>query len=206
MKTIGSIVLAFFALVVGLAFLVLISVWTAYNGLNRGLQASNARWADVEGAYQRRYDLIPNLVETVKGVANFEKETLTGVVTARASVGQIKMTSAPGSEADIQKFAAAQQGLGTALSRLLVVSENYPQLKATDSFRDLQAQIEGTENRINVARRDYNKAVEDYNYLRETITGSLARSFKPFDPKPYFKVQDEAATAAPKVTFITPTK
>ena len=183
-----------------------VTLLSAYNGLNSGNQTVDAKWGDVEGAYQRRYDLIPNLVETVKGVAGFEKETLTGIAQARASVGQIKMASAPGSEADVQKFAAAQQGLGTALSRLLMVTENYPQLRATDSFRDLQAQIEGTENRINVARRDYNAAVQGYNTRLGTISGKLVNTIAGFQPKAYFKVQSEAATTAPKVSFTEPAK
>ena len=181
-------------------------VLSAYNALNSGNQAVDAKWGDVQGAYQRRFDLIPNLVETVKGVAGFEKETLTGIAQARASVGQIKMDHAPGTEADVQKFAAAQQGLGTALSRLLMVTENYPQLRATDSFRDLQAQIEGTENRINVARRDYNGAVQAYNTRLGTISGKLVNIVAGFQPKTYFKVQAVEAEVAPKVSFTAPAK
>lgn len=201
MKKLGIIIGAFFAFIFLIAVFATFILMGAYNTLNRGQQVANAKWADVESAYQRRYDLIPNLVETVKGVAGFEKETLIGVTQARASVGQIKMNNVPGSEKDIQSFAAAQQGLGTALSRLLVVSEQYPQLKATDNFRDLQAQIEGTENRINVARRDYNAAVEQYNTARTTLSGIVVRNWATFEPKPFFTVQTTNANTAPAVSF-----
>lgn len=192
------------AILAGLVLLALIVVLTAigsYNGLNSSNQMVDAKWGDVQGAYQRRYDLIPNLVETVKGAANFEKDTLTAITQARASVGQIKLDHAPTDPNEVQKFAAAQQGLGTALSRLLVVSEKYPELRATTHFRDLQAQIEGTENRINVARHDYNEAVRELNTSLGSFPANLVASFGRFTPKPYFKVESEEAAKAPKVSF-----
>lgn len=172
-----------------------------YNGINGLNQAVDAKWGDVQGSYQRRYDLIPNLVETVRGAANFERETLTAITQARASVGQIKLDHAPTDPSDVQRFAAAQQGLGTALSRLLVVSEKYPELRATDRFRDLQAQIEGTENRINVARHDYNEAVRELNTSIGSFPGNIVAGFGRFTPKPYFKVESDEAAKAPKVNF-----
>jgi LemA protein len=194
---IGVIFAGLFALVV---IAVLATIGT-YNGLNAYNQLVDAKWGDVQGAYQRRYDLIPNLVETVKGAANFEKETLTAITQARASVGQIKLDQAPTDPKDVERFAMAQQGLGTALSRLLVVSEKYPELKSTTHFRDLQAQIEGTENRINVARHEYNEAVRMLNTSIGSFPGKFVAGFGPFVPKTYFKVESEEAAKAPKVNF-----
>ena len=173
----------------------------AYNGLNRKSQTVDAKWGDVQGSYQRRCDLIPNLVETVKGASGFERSTLVGIAEARSRVGSIHLDKAPAAEEEVQKFAAAQQGLGTALSRLMMVTEQYPQLRATDAFRDLQAQIEGTENRINVARRDYNDAVREYNTAVGNFPGSLVAGFSGFKSKPYFKVESEEASKAPKINF-----
>ena len=125
----------------------------------------NKKWADVQSVYQRRADLIPNLVNTVQGAANFEKSTLTEVINARASVGQVKIdpNKAPTDAAQLEEFQTAQGQLSTAFSRLLVVSENYPQLRATEGFQNLQAQLEGTENRISVERNNFNAAVQEYN-------------------------------------------
>ena len=144
-----------------------------YNRLVTLEQTVNKKWADVQSVYQRRADLIPNLVNTVQGAANFEKSTLTEVTNARASVGQVKLdpNKAPTDAAELEKFQQAQGQLSTALSRLLVVSENYPQLRATEAFQNLQAQLEGTENRISVERNNFNTAVQEYN----TALGSSFR-------------------------------
>ncbi|WP_300159197.1 LemA family protein [Solidesulfovibrio sp.] len=173
-----------------------------YNQMQTNEEAVNAAWGNVESALQRRLDLVPNLVETVKGYAAHEKDTLTAVVDARAKATQVKIT--PDTLADPQAMAAFQQAQGqmqSSLSRLLAVVENYPQLKADQNFRDLQNQLEGTENRINVARQRYNQAVETYNASIRTfpnfITNSLMLHLK---PKEYFKA-DDAAKQAPKVKF-----
>ncbi len=173
-----------------------------YNQMQTNEEAVNAAWGNVESALQRRMDLIPNLVETVKGYASHEKDTLTAVVEARAQATQVKIT--PDTLSDPQAMAAFQAAQGqmqSALSRLLAVVENYPQLKADQNFRDLQNQLEGTENRINVARQRYNQAVETYNasirVFPNFITNSLLLHLK---PKEYFKA-DEAAKTAPKVKF-----
>src|SRR3954470_24640529 len=142
-----------------------IAVGGSYNRLVRLQQAVDQNWAQVQNVYQRRADLIPNLVNTVSGAANFEKSTLTEVVEARASVGRVNVSpnAAPTDPQQLAQFEQAQARLGSALSRLLVVSERYPDLKATASFRDLQAQLEGTENRIAVERGRFNEAVQGYN-------------------------------------------
>src|ERR1041384_8416378 len=153
------------ALIVLLGAITLIGGCGSYNHLVGLSQGVDAQWAQVQNVYQRRADLIPNLVSTVSGAANFEKSTLTEITAARASVGQVKIdaSKAPTDAAALEQFDKAQQGLSGALSRLLVVAERYPDLKATTNFRDLQAQLEGTENRIAVARRDFNQAVQGYN-------------------------------------------
>ena len=135
----------------------------SYNRLVTLEQTVNKKWADVQSVYQRRADLIPNLVSTVAGAANFEKSTLTEVTNARASVGQVKLdpSKAPTDAAQLEKFQQAQGQLSTALSRLLLVTENYPQLRATEAFQNLQAQLEGTENRISVERNNFNAAVQE---------------------------------------------
>jgi LemA protein len=185
------------------AILVLASLsGCGYNQMQTNEEAVNAAWGNVESALQRRMDLIPNLVETVKGYASHEKDTLTAVVDARAKATQVKIT--PETLADPQAMAAFQQAQGqmqSSLSRLLAVVENYPQLKADQNFRDLQNQLEGTENRINVARQRYNQAVETYNASIRTFPNSLTNSvLLHLKPKEYFKA-DQAATQAPKVKF-----
>jgi LemA protein len=184
-------------------FILMIFMWwkNSYNGFVELDQKVNNTWAKVESQYQRRYDLIPNLVQTVKGVANFEKDTYTAVANARAQVGQIKLTPDQLSDPQaVAKFQQAQGNLGTALSRLLVVSENYPQLKASENFKDLQVQLEGTENRITVARNDYNNSVEIYNAAIKKFPGFIIANMSNFKEKQYFKA-DEAAKDAPKVQF-----
>ncbi len=159
-------------------------------------------WSQVENQYQRRFDLVPNLVNTVKGVANFEKETYTAVTEARSRVGQVKMT--PGMLSDPKvfgQFQAAQDGLSGALSRLLVTVENYPQLKASENFQTLQAQLEGTENRIAVERRRYNESARTFNTYIRNIPGVLWANLRGLStPKEYFEAAP-SADEAPQVEF-----
>src|SRR5438045_9301779 len=147
----------------------------SYNRLVTLEQNVNKKWADVQSVYQRRGDLLPNLVSTVAGAANFEKSTLTEVTNARASVGQVRLdpSKAPTDAAELEKFQKAQGQLSTALSRLLVVSERYPELRATEAFQNLQAQLEGTENRISVERNNFNSAVQGYNSAPARITTTV---------------------------------
>jgi LemA protein len=174
----------------------------SYNRLVKLQQGVDSQWAQVQNVYQRRADLIPNLVSTVSGAANFEKSTLTEVVNARASVGQVKVdpNSAPSDPAKLAEFEKAQGQLSSALSRLLVVSENYPTLRATEGFRDLQAQLEGTENRISVERKDFNTAVQGYNTAIKSFPTVFFAGMFGFQPKPYFQATSGAETP-PKVSF-----
>ena len=187
-------------LLVGLIFLV-IGVST-YNRLNTLNQATNAQWAQVQNVYQRRADLIPNLVQTVAGSANFEKSTLEAVTNARASVGKVTIDAshAPDDAAKLQEFQAAQGQLSNALSRLLVVSENYPDLKSSQNFRDLQAQLEGTENRISVERGRFNDTVRAYDTSLHSFPTVLLAGMMGYKDKPYFEAAAGAATA-PTVKF-----
>ncbi|MCX6175642.1 MAG: LemA family protein [Ignavibacteriales bacterium] len=172
--------------------------YNGFVGMNENVKSA---WGQVENVYQRRADLVPNLVATVKGVANFEKETYTAVTEARAKVGQIKLTSDQLSDpAMIQKFQAAQDGLGSALSRLLVVSENYPQLKASENFQTLQQQLEGTENRITVERQKYNQIAAEFNTAIKKFPGVIIANFGGFKEKEYFKAA-VGSEQAPKVQF-----
>ena len=174
-----------------------------YNDMQSGDQESKAAWAEVLNQYQRRADLIPNLVNTVKGFAQQEKDVLQGVADARARVGSIQATpELVNDPAAFQKFQAAQGELSSALSRLLVVTENYPQLKSDANFRDLQAQLEGTENRITVARNRYIKSVRDYNLHVVQFPSNLTAKMFGFKEKAQFAVENEKAIAAPpKVDF-----
>src|SRR5216110_2661193 len=183
-------------------FLIILVPSCSYNGLVMLEQTVNKKWADVQSVYQRRADLIPNLVQTVAGAANFEKSTLTEVTNARASVGQVKLdpSKAPTDAADLEKFQQAQGQLSTALSRLLVVSENYPQLRATEGFQNLQAQLEGTENRISVERNNFNAAVQEYNTALSTFPTNMLNKMFGFQARPYFNAQPNAEKA-PEVKF-----
>lgn len=174
----------------------------SYNQLVTLEQEVNKRWADVQSVYQRRADLIPNLVSTVAGAANFEKSTLTEVTNARASVGQVKLdpSRAPTDAAELERFQQAQGQLSTALSRLLVVSENYPQLRATEAFQNLQAQLEGTENRISVERNNFNKAVQEYNTTMERFPTNMLNKMFGFKPRPFFSAAP-GTEKAPEVKF-----
>lgn len=173
-----------------------------YNVMQANEESVMKAWGDIESQLQRRSDLIPNLVEVVKGYAKHEKETLTAVIEARARATSIQAT--PQMLADpqaMQKFARAQGELGTALSRLMVVIERYPDLKANENFRDLQHQLEGTENRLSVARQRYNAAVETFNYSIRSFPNSLTNSIiLKLQRKEYYKA-DEGAQKAPQVKF-----
>ena len=174
----------------------------AYNHLVRLSQAADKQWAQVQNVYQRRSDLIPNLVATVSGAANFEKSTLEQVTAARASVGQARISSnnSPNDPAQLAAFDKAQGQLSSALSRLLVVAERYPDLRATENFKELQAQLEGTENRVSVERGRYNETVQAYNSaIRSFPANFIAPSFG-FREKPYFTATAGAETP-PKVQF-----
>ena len=192
--------------VAGLFIVAILAVvaWAAgsYNGLVSLQQTTDGQWAQVQNVYQRRADLIPNLVNTVSGAANFEKSTLTAVTNARASVGRVQLPAgtAPTNASQLAAFDQAQGQLGAALSRLLVVSERYPQLTATASFRDLQAQLEGTENRIAVERGRFNDAVRAYNTAIRRFPGMIIAGMFGFTYRPYFTATPGAETP-PKVEF-----
>src|SRR5712671_2687289 len=189
--------------VLGLIVLILVIVaGGSYNRLVGLSQAVDKQWAQVQNVYQRRADLIPNLVSTVSGAANFEKSTLEEVTEARASVGQVKLdpSKAPTDAAELEKFQQAQGQLSTALSRLLVVSENYPQLKATEAFQNLQAQLEGTENRISVERNNFNTAVQEYNTALERFPTNMLNKMFGFKARPFFTAA-AGAEKAPEVKF-----
>lgn len=185
-----------------LAVALVACVWFfgTYNSIVGLDQGAKTKWADVEGQYQRRMDLIPNLVSTVKGVANFEQTTLTQVIDARSKATQVVIDPNKLDSASLQKFHEAQGAVGSALGRLLAVAENYPQLKATENFRDLQSQIEGTENRITVARKDFNEAVKSYNTRIVQFPGNVIAGMFGFDQKVFFS-SDSGAEVAPKVSF-----
>jgi len=173
-----------------------------YNEIQRKEEAVFSAWGDVEATYQRRADLIPNLVETVKAYASHERETLEAVTQARAKVGQVNVGGGELNDpAALEKYQAAQGQLSSALSRLLVVAERYPDLKASQNFRDLQHQLEGTENRINVARQRYNEAVQQFNTSIRTFPNNLTNNFLlKLERKEPFEA-DPGAAQAPKVTF-----
>jgi LemA protein len=169
-----------------------------YNDFQRLDEQSKAAWSEVLNQYQRRADLIPNIVNTVKGEANFEQDTLTKVVEARAKATSIQMTPEMLNNPEaMKKFQAAQGEVGSALSRLLVTVENYPNLKANQGFQDLRVQLEGTENRITVARNRYIKTIEEYNVLARSFPTNLTAMVFSYSPKPGFTVANEAQIAAP---------
>ncbi|MGV3494897.1 MAG: LemA family protein [Ramlibacter sp.] len=176
-----------------------------YNEFQRLDEQTKSAWAEVLNQYQRRADLVPNLVATVKGEANFEQETLTRVIEARARATSMQVTPETLNDPQaFQRFQQAQGELSSALSRLLVVSERYPDLKANQGFRDLRVQLEGTENRITVARNRYIQAVQEYNVLARSFPTNLTAMVFNYDPKPNFTVQNEAEISAPpRVDFGT---
>ena len=187
-------VLLLFTLMIVMTFV------SAFNGQRVANETAGKAWGDVESTLQRRNDLIPNLVKTVKAYASHEDQVFTAVTEARAKVGQINIDTASTDAAAMQKFVAAQGELSGALSRLLVVAENYPELKASENFLALQSQLEGTENRINVARTRYNEAVEALNSRLVTIVGSIVAGFSGVEKREYFKAQ-EGAKQVPEVDF-----
>ena len=173
---------------------------SSYNGLVKAETEIDSVWANVESSYQRRADLIPNLVNTVKGQANFEQQTLTNVIEARAKATQTKIDPSNLTEEQLNEFQQNQNQVGSALSRLLVTVEQYPQLKANEGFMNLQAQLEGTENRINVARNKFNEAARIYNEKVRQFPTKLAAMIFGFKAKPYFK-SAAGAENAPTVNF-----
>jgi LemA protein len=191
---VGALILA---LIIGAAYYV--GVRNNLVGLDEQV---NQSWAQVQNQYQRRYDLIPNLVKTVQGAANFEKSTLEAVVNARARVGQVAAPAgaAPTDPAAMNQFAAAQQGLSNALSRLLVVVERYPELKANSNFLELQSQLEGTENRISVERKKFNETAQVYNTAIRRFPASVIAGMSGFKARPYFQ-GTAGSEQAPDVNF-----
>jgi LemA protein len=185
-----------------IAVIIAIAVAGKYNALVKLDQSVNQSWAQVQNVYQRRADLIPNLVNTVSGAANFEKSTLIAVTNARASVGRVQLdpNKAPTDAAQLEQFQAAQGQLSNALSRLLVVSENYPDLKSNQNFLSLQAQLEGTENRIAVERGNFNTTVQAYNTAVKTFPTNIFAGMLGFHVRPFFNAQP-GAEAAPTVNF-----
>ncbi|MGE5276441.1 MAG: LemA family protein [Acidobacteriota bacterium] len=198
----GKLALGCVAILVALVLIVGITFVSTNNRLVTLGQEVDRQWAEVENQYQRRSDLVPNLVATVQGAATFEKETLTAVTEARASVGRATVTpgKAPTDPETLARYQAAQDQLGAALQRLLVVSERYPELKANANFRDLQAQLEGTENRIAVARGRFNEAAQSYNTAILKFPTNFVARMLGFKEKPYFKAV-AGAEQAPKVQF-----
>ena len=192
----------FLLVIIGLIVVLGLLAMASYNRLVSLQQATNAQWAQVQNVYQRRTDLVPNLVSTVAGAANFEKSTLIAVTDARASVGRVQLPAgaAPTDPAQLAAFEQAQGQLGSALSRLLVVSERYPDIKATAGFRDLQAQLEGTENRIAVERGRFNDVVQAYDTAIRRFPAALFAGMMGFTSRPYFSATPGSDTP-PKVQF-----
>lgn len=188
--------------IVILAVVALIAFWgvSGYNGLVSMDEGVQTKWADVETQYQRRADLIPNLVNTVKGYAAHESETLQAVVEARAKATSVNIDPTNISAEQMAQFQQAQDGVSSALGRLLVTVEKYPDLKANENFRELQAQLEGTENRISVARRDFNEAARKYNTTLRSFPKNLLAGLFGFEKKAYFEAQ-EGSEKAPSVEF-----
>ena len=183
---------------------IILGLWAVpkYNGLVKSQESVETAWGNVENVYQRRADLIPNLVETVKGYAKHEQETLEGVIEARANATKVTIDPKNMTPEDLQKYQAAQGDVTNALSRLIAVSESYPDLKANQNFLELQNQLEGTENRISVERNKFNEVAREYNTKRRTFPTNIIANFFNFGEKPYFKAQ-EGADVAPKVDFGT---
>ena len=188
--------------IVVLGILAIIALWVAnvYNSFVAAEEEVESAWSQVENQYQRRADLVPNLVATVKGYAAHESETLQGVVDARARATQITIDPATATPEQLAAFQAAQGELSQALGRLLAIAENYPDLKANENFRDLQAQLEGTENRITIARQMFNETAKAYNKTIRRFPNNILAGIFGFEKKPYFEAE-EGASKAPKVEF-----
>lgn len=187
-------------IIVGIAIFLSIIIMGGYNGLVSTQQAVEAQWAQVQNVYQRRADLIPNLVKTVEGAANFEKGTLTDITEARASIGKVQFTSAPTDPAQLEQFEKAQGALGGALGRLMVVVERYPDLKANANFQALQSQLEGSENRISVERGRFNEVAQTYNTKIKSIPAVFYAAALGFKERPYFQAK-AGAEEPPAVDF-----
>ena len=202
MKSALIVIGGFLAIVILVLVVVGLSAVGAYNGLVGKSQATEASWAQVQNVYQRRSDLIPNLVQTVQGAASFEKGTLVEVAQARASVGRMTINSnqAPQTDEQLAQFQQAQGQLGNALSRLMVVSEKYPELKSNANFQDLQRQLSETEDGITSVRASFNTVVQDYDTAVKSFPTVLFASVMGFQPKPYFQAE-QTSQVAPAVKF-----
>ncbi|MEO6846740.1 MAG: LemA family protein [Chthoniobacterales bacterium] len=198
MKSVLGVLLAIIGVIVLVVVFLAFTLWGSYNGLVTSQQLVENSWADVQNVYQRRADLIPNLVKTVEGAANFEKSTLIDVTKARQQVSNVKIN--PADPQALQQFQQSQDALSGALSRLLVVVERYPDLKANANFLALQTQLEGTENRIAVERRKFNGAVKDYNISIKRVPTVFFAAMMGFTPRPYFSA-NPGAENAPDVNF-----
>lgn len=191
-------------IIIGVVLLIIILLYSSLKGTYNKMVTTNegvgAAWSQVENQYQRRADLIPNLVNTVKGYATHEQATLQGVVDARAKATQVQLNVDDLSEESIAKYQAAQAGVSSALGRLMAISENYPNLKANENFMQLQAQLEGTENRISTERKRFNDSVKSYNTYIRTFPRNILASIFNFVPKGYFKA-DAGSNVAPEVKF-----
>ena len=190
--------------VIPVVIIVLLALWgiSKYNGLVTIDQNVQSQWSQVENQYQRRSDLIPNLVNVVKGYATHERETLEGVITARSKATATTINASDMDEATLKRFQQSQDALSSALSRLLVVAEKYPDLKANEQFLDLSKQLEGTENRIATARRDFNNAAQEYNTQRNKFPTVIVAGITGFRERPYFTAQ-AGSEVAPTVDFST---
>ena len=188
--------------IIPVALVVIVIMWAvgAYNGMVTLDEGVQGKWADVETQYQRRADLIPNLVSTVKGYAAHESETLESVVKARSEAASVKVDPENLTPEKLAEYQKAQSGVSSALGRLMVIVEKYPDLKANQNFMELQSQLEGTENRINVARRDFNEAAKNYNTVIRSFPKNIFAGMFGFEKKAYFEAEKGAETA-PKVEF-----
>ena len=185
-----------------IAVVAIAAIWSisAYNGMVKMDESVNTAWSNVENQYQRRADLIPNLVNTVKGYAAHEKETLEAVMAARSKATQMTVDADNLTPEKLQEYQKAQGEIGAALGRLLAITENYPDLKANQNFMELQAQLEGTENRISVERRNFNEVARTYNTSIRTFPKNILAGMFGFDKRPYFEAE-EGANKAPEVKF-----